>query len=88
MNVPGFTAEASIYRTGHRYEGSSSFPQNDAAVVTGALDRWSCIHGCQRSNFPKCSGIRDPDAYAYCIEGTITGCSLNCGVVPGIGVYF
>jgi hypothetical protein len=41
MNVPGFTAESSLYRTSGRYQMTVGFDSNTMAVVAAVGTGWA-----------------------------------------------
>jgi hypothetical protein len=78
MNVPGFTAEASLYKTKKRYQDAGSFPRHDKGIFPaqagepvdvvdigelGSLDvEWPRIYG-------TVVGERMEDRFGACLIG-------------------
>ena len=78
MIVPGFTAEASIYKTGGRHRMLGSMRQKDGAVYPAVTCDWTCLDDCL-SNCPDPSDCYDvPPRYrAACLRWVRT-CNLRC----------
>jgi hypothetical protein len=66
MNLPGFTAEASLYKTNESYRTGKSFVQFDSAILPQACDP-VCLSDCYDfdcidlgiSPGPRCTAIRN-----------------------------
>lgn len=69
MNIPGFTAEASLPRTTEHYNASAigSFPLSPAVLPQRSR---SCVRGCNHAD-DKCTGSDDACVRSYidCVNG-------------------
>ena len=72
MNMPGFTAESSVYRTSGHYRMITGFGAN-RNVITPQLCNLDCLGEC----LPSCNGLAGR-AHADCV----TGCRRECGCTP------
>lgn len=87
MNMPGFNAEASLYRTRRHYQMAGNPTQTDAAIyparfrVRDAIkyltwrsvwfDTYSCCLDCRRDCYAACS---DSSCIQYCLDGCTSRC--------------
>ena len=68
MNMPGFTAESSVYRTSGHYRMITGFDAN-RNVITPQLCNLDCLGEC----LPSCDGLAGR-AHADCVAGCRRGC--------------
>jgi hypothetical protein len=53
MNMPGFTAESSVYRTSGHYRMIAGFDANNRNVIRPQLCNLDCLGEC----LPSCDGL-------------------------------
>jgi hypothetical protein len=68
MNLPGFTAQSSLYKTTARYRMTAGF------VANGAILPQACDLDCLGECLPGCEGLLGRE-HAQCV----LGCSRECG---------
>jgi hypothetical protein len=79
MNVPQFTADASLYRTERRYQSSTAVlaPDYGSRVFPALVGRWSIPWTrCELSCIEVCTRFCHPTGWACCKWET--RCAINC----------
>jgi hypothetical protein len=73
MNLPGFSAESSLYQTSKRYRMIATVTQADGAIQAAIFPRPNCFVSCLDD---QCVGYDDP----YCYDN----CRCICYGRPGV----
>jgi hypothetical protein len=76
MNLPGFSADASLYRTSRRYRMVATVTQADGVIQAALFPRPSCFRRCLED---QCIGLDDP----FCFDN----CKCICYGPPGCQLY-
>jgi len=72
MNMPGFTAEASLYKTSRHYSMAGTVDQSSGTIYPAILRGANCFRNCLNS---LC--VREDDPYCY------DNCQCICHGIPG-----
>jgi hypothetical protein len=76
MRVPGFTADASLYRTSKRYRVAATIARVEGVIQPAIFPRPDCVDRCREY---MCVGPDDP----YCVDN----CECVCYGPPGCHIY-
>jgi hypothetical protein len=83
MDMPQFTANASLYRTNRHYEFIAAVlaADNGGRVSPALVGRWS-LGGCEVTCIEVCTGFCRPTGWECC--NWETRCSLKCERAPTV----